>query len=84
MCIIYTTLPVILIMFIPESPPWLVAKGRLEQARKSLEWLHKYQPKIENKVKDNDNVISCNVKLIEYELSVLVGIVCRIAIERIS
>lgn len=50
LCNVYTILPVILIMFIPESPAWLVSKGRIEQARKSLEWIHKYQPQPEHKV----------------------------------
>ncbi|KAF2882927.1 hypothetical protein ILUMI_23232 [Ignelater luminosus] len=49
LCNVYTILPVILIMFIPESPAWLVSKGRIEQARKSLEWIHKYQPQPEHK-----------------------------------
>lgn len=50
LCILYTVLPVVFILFIPESPAWLVSKGRMEKARKSLEWIHKYQPRIENKV----------------------------------
>lgn len=50
LCNVYTIIPVILIMFIPESPAWLVSKGRTEQARKSLEWIHKYQPQPESKV----------------------------------
>lgn len=35
----YAIVPVILVqLFVPESPVWLVSKGRNEQARKSLEW----------------------------------------------
>lgn len=49
LCNVYTILPIILIMFIPESPAWLVSKGRIEQARKSLEWINKYQPQPEHK-----------------------------------
>lgn len=49
-CNIYTILPCILICFIPESPAWYISKGKVEQARKSLEWIHKYQPQPANKV----------------------------------
>ncbi|KAK4878887.1 hypothetical protein RN001_011393 [Aquatica leii] len=46
---IYTIISVVMIMFIPESPVWLVSKGRIEQARKSLEWINRYQPQPEHK-----------------------------------
>ncbi|KAB0791101.1 hypothetical protein PPYR_02901 [Photinus pyralis] len=46
---IYVVVPAILIMFIPESPAWLVSKGRIEQARKSLEWINRFQPQPEHK-----------------------------------
>ncbi|KAF5303314.1 hypothetical protein FQA39_LY10053 [Lamprigera yunnana] len=46
---IYTVISVTMIMFIPESPAWLVSKGRIEQARKSLEWINRYQPQPEHK-----------------------------------
>lgn len=48
----YTIIPCILIMFIPESPAWLVSKGRIEQAAKSLQWIHKHQPQTPNKVSE--------------------------------
>ncbi|XP_063922309.1 facilitated trehalose transporter Tret1-2 homolog [Zophobas morio] len=48
-CLGYTVMPCILIMFIPESPAWLVSKGRVEQASKALAWINKYQPQPENK-----------------------------------
>ncbi|RZC37799.1 facilitated trehalose transporter Tret1 [Asbolus verrucosus] len=48
-CNVYTIVPCLLIMFIPESPAWLVSKGRIEQASKSLAWINQYQPQPENK-----------------------------------
>lgn len=51
LCNIYTIVPAILIMFIPESPAWLVSKGRDEQAGKSLDWLYKYHAQPEHKVR---------------------------------
>jgi facilitated trehalose transporter len=48
-CLGYTVIPCILIMFIPESPAWLVSKGKIEQASTSLAWINKYQPQPENK-----------------------------------
>ncbi|EFA04827.1 facilitated trehalose transporter Tret1-2 homolog isoform X2 [Tribolium castaneum] len=48
-CLVYAILPFILVMFIPESPAWLIAKGRNEQAKKSINWLNKYQPRVPSK-----------------------------------
>lgn len=49
--IIYTLVPVILIhMFVPESPVWLVAKGRIEDAARSLTFLYKAYPQPEHTV----------------------------------
>lgn len=49
--IIYTIIPVILIqIFVPESPIWLVSKGRIEEARASLKYLYKNCPPHTNTV----------------------------------
>ena len=43
--IIYTILPVILIhIFVPESPVWLVSKGKIEEAARSLKYMYKNYP----------------------------------------
>ncbi|XP_043280516.1 facilitated trehalose transporter Tret1-like isoform X2 [Venturia canescens] len=44
--IIYTSVPILLVqLFVPESPVWLVSKGRTVEARKSLEWFYKSEAK---------------------------------------
>lgn len=49
--IIYTVVPVIFIhVFVPESPVWLVAKGRIEDAARSLKFLYKNYPQPEHTV----------------------------------
>lgn len=51
--IIYTIVPIILIhMFVPESPVWLVAKGRMEDAAESLKFLYKAYPQPDHTVND--------------------------------
>jgi hypothetical protein len=38
--VIYVVIPILLIsIWIPESPVWLVARGRVDEAEKSLKWL---------------------------------------------
>ncbi|XP_023940872.1 facilitated trehalose transporter Tret1 [Bicyclus anynana] len=37
--IIFTILAVVALCFVPESPHWLVSRKRIEDARKSLQWL---------------------------------------------
>ncbi|XP_044260723.1 facilitated trehalose transporter Tret1-like [Tribolium madens] len=51
LCNIYLIIPFCLIFLIPESPIWLISKGRVEEARKALNWFHKYQPQPPNQSK---------------------------------
>ncbi|XP_028168529.1 facilitated trehalose transporter Tret1-like isoform X1 [Ostrinia furnacalis] len=37
--IIFTVLAVVALCFVPESPHWLISKNRVDDARKSLQWL---------------------------------------------
>lgn len=50
MYVIYSIVPAILIKFIPESPVWLVSKGRIEDATQSLKFLYKKYPQAEHTV----------------------------------
>lgn len=42
---IFIVIPCILVFFIPESPAWLVSHDKVALAKKSLNWINKYQPK---------------------------------------
>ncbi|KAK4878048.1 hypothetical protein RN001_010554 [Aquatica leii] len=43
-CVGYSLIPAVVVFLIPESPPWLISKDRIKQAKKSLDWINKYQP----------------------------------------
>ncbi|KAJ8917393.1 hypothetical protein NQ315_002417 [Exocentrus adspersus] len=60
----YAVVPCILICFIPESPAWLVSKGRIEQAAKSLRWINKYQPQPENR---NESLAELQLNFLQKE-----------------
>lgn len=42
-CNIFIIVPCLVCIIIHESPSWLILKGKYEQAKKSLDWIHKYQ-----------------------------------------
>ncbi|KAL1501228.1 hypothetical protein ABEB36_006594 [Hypothenemus hampei] len=42
-CNIFIVTPCLMCIIIHESPSWLILRGKYEQAKKSLEWIHKYQ-----------------------------------------
>nr|XP_023024184.1 facilitated trehalose transporter Tret1-like [Leptinotarsa decemlineata] len=46
---LYVVVSVVLLFLIPESPAWLISKGRDEEAAASLRWIHKYQPQPQNR-----------------------------------
>lgn len=43
-CSILPIISIILLMFVPESPHWLITKKRYEEAQKSLAWLRGWVP----------------------------------------
>nr|XP_023028308.1 facilitated trehalose transporter Tret1-2 homolog [Leptinotarsa decemlineata] len=61
---LYAVIPVALVFFIPESPAWLVSKGRIEQAAASLRWINKYQPQPENR---NESLAELHLNLLQKE-----------------
>lgn len=42
-CNIFIVVPCLVCIIIHESPSWLILRGKYEQAKKSLQWIHKYQ-----------------------------------------
>ncbi|KAJ2947822.1 hypothetical protein O0L34_g9610 [Tuta absoluta] len=42
----------LLMLIIPETPQWYIARGRTEEARKSLQWLRGKHTKIDNEMRD--------------------------------
>lgn len=44
-CNIFIVIPCLVCIIIHESPSWLILRGKYDQAKKSLEWIHKYQIK---------------------------------------
>ncbi|KAG5886187.1 hypothetical protein JTB14_036055 [Gonioctena quinquepunctata] len=61
---LYAVIPVMLVFFIPESPAWLVSKGRIEEAAASLRWINKYQPQPENR---NESLAELHLNLLQKE-----------------
>lgn len=49
-CNIFIIVPCLVCMVLPESPSWLILKGKYDQAKKSLEWIHKYQKPVDEQV----------------------------------
>lgn len=41
-CSLFPVLSVVLLLFVPESPTWLISKGRVEDGAKSFYWLRGY------------------------------------------
>uniref|UniRef100_A0A6P7F983 Facilitated trehalose transporter Tret1-2 homolog isoform X1 n=1 Tax=Diabrotica virgifera virgifera TaxID=50390 RepID=A0A6P7F983_DIAVI len=64
LCNIYCILPVFLLFFIPESPPWLVSKGKFPEAAKSLHWLNRNQPQPDNR---SETLAELHLQLLQKE-----------------
>ncbi|KAF5284229.1 hypothetical protein FQR65_LT00229, partial [Abscondita terminalis] len=58
----YTVVFTVFLFFLPESPAWLISKNRTRQAKRALEFFHKYQPQPPDK----------NASYAEMQLAVLV------------
>jgi len=43
-CAVFPILSGFLLFFVPESPQFLVEKGRMEEARKALAWFRGFSP----------------------------------------
>ncbi|CAH0548567.1 unnamed protein product [Brassicogethes aeneus] len=56
--------PAILCFFVPESPPWLFWKRKYGEAKKSLDWLAKYQPQPQSR---SETYSELQMKLLENE-----------------
>ncbi|XP_034950225.1 facilitated trehalose transporter Tret1-2 homolog [Chelonus insularis] len=68
--IIYAIVPVFLVQFfVPESPVWLVSKGRIEDAKKNLEWIYKSEDKVAGKVSAAEQAFTTIIKENEIKLS---------------
>lgn len=48
---IFIIIPIICVIFIHESPDWLMLKGKEDRAMKALKWLNKNQPQTSDMVK---------------------------------
>ncbi|XP_046617458.1 facilitated trehalose transporter Tret1-like isoform X1 [Neodiprion virginianus] len=66
--IIYAAIPLVLLIFLPESPMWLIAKGRPDAAKKSLEWIYRFAPKV-GKVTAAEDMYNTILKEHEIRLS---------------
>lgn len=62
-CSLFPVLSVVLLLFVPESPTWLISKGRVEDGVKSFYWLRGYGDEAKTELKGIiDNKIEADSK----------------------
>ncbi|XP_019873990.2 facilitated trehalose transporter Tret1 isoform X2 [Aethina tumida] len=64
LCNVSVLIPCLMCVLIPESPSWLIWKGKNDQAKKSVNWFNKNQPKPNDKA---ETVAEMHFRLLQDE-----------------
>nr|XP_021209318.1 sugar transporter protein 3 isoform X2 [Bombyx mori] len=57
-CALFPILNIVLLIFVPESPTWLISKGRIEEGSKVYYWLRGYSDEAKDELK---GIIDCRL-----------------------